>query len=186
VPIRIISQTQDEPVPDWDQPPRHDEGAPKGDMPHGEPPGPDDLMMADDESDEEHQDAPGQPDGPLTGPPPESDQLAQPEPEPPVPSLEDEFEEVIDEPTELDNLNMTLTIQQKIDKAIFDGHPLRIIYTTLKGYTTERTVDPDYYHAAHTTGNMILIAWCRLREGWRGFIISRIRAAKLEDSSEND
>ena len=102
-----------------------------------------------------------------------------PAPEPP-PKPEDEFEKMEVEPSELDVLNQTLSIQQKVMRSISDGTPLRIIYTTLAGHSTERTVEPDYIHSAVTTGNRILIAWDHLRNGWRGFILDRIRAAKLE------
>lgn len=97
------------------------------------------------------------------------------EPEEPM-----DLEEVSDDPTELEKANQTLPIRQKIEKSLLEGYPLRIIYTTLKGHTTERTVKPDYYLYARTTGNMVLIAWCELRNAWRGFIVERIRAAKLE------
>ena len=100
------------------------------------------------------------------------------------PFPEDEFEEITEELTELDKLNMSLSIPAKLDKAMSEGYPLRIIYTTLKGHTTERTVRPDYYLPARTTGNWVLIAWCELRNDWRGFVVNRIRAAKLE--AKND
>ena len=108
----------------------------------------------------------------------------QPEPEEEAPFPEDEFEEITEEKTELDRINETYTIGQKIDAALAEGYPLRIIYTTLKGNTTERTVRPDYYLPARTTGNWVLIAWCELRQDWRGFIVDRIRAAKLEPKNE--
>jgi len=99
------------------------------------------------------------------------------------PSPQDEFEEITEDQTELDRLNQTLNIEQKIDTSLAEGYPLRIIYTTLKGNTTERTVRPDYYLPAQTTGNWVLIAWCELRGDWRGFIVNRIRAAKLEQKN---
>jgi len=111
-------------------------------------------------------------------------QAPQPEPEEEAPFPEDEFEEITEEKTELDRMNETFSIGQKIDAALAEGYPLRIIYTTLKGNTTERTVRPDYYLPARTTGNWVLIAWCELRQDWRGFIVDRIRAAKLEPKNE--
>lgn len=113
---------------------------------------------------------------------PSSQELPQQEPkeEEQTPFPEQEFEEITEEETELDRLNYSLTIQQKIDKSLAEGNSLRIIYTTLKGHTSERTVRPDYYRPARTTGNWVLIAWCELRQDWRGFIVDRIRAAKLE------
>jgi len=126
-------------------------------------------------------DVPVAPTPPLEQPPTEKPLdpiVGQPEVEEPL-----DLEEVSDEPTELEQANQTLPIRQKIEKALLEGYPLRIVYTTLKGHTTERTVLPDYYLYARTTGNMVLIAWCKLREAWRGFIVERIRAAKLEPKS---
>jgi vacuolar-type H+-ATPase subunit I/STV1 len=97
---------------------------------------------------------------------------------------EQEYEEITEELTKLDEMNRDLTIPEKIDRAMAEGYPLRIIYTTLKGHTTERTVIPDYYLPARTTGNWVLIAWCELRNDWRGFIVDRIRGAKLEAKNE--
>lgn len=114
-----------------------------------------------------------------TGPEPEpAGELPQSEEQPFDPSTE--FEKVIEQPSELDQLNSTMTIEEKVDMAIRERNPLRIIYTTIKGHTTERTVDPDYRHVS-MTGNDVLVAWCRLRNDWRGFIVNRIRAAKLEE-----
>lgn len=104
------------------------------------------------------------------------------EDEPPLP--EDEYEEITEELTELDRLNMSLSIPAKVDMSLAEGYPLRVIYTTMKGHTTERTIRPDYYLPARTTGNWVLIAWCELRNDWRGFIVNRIRAAKLESKNE--
>ena len=112
---------------------------------------------------------------------------AKPQPqeeEEPSPFPEDEFEEITEELTELDKMNATLSVPAKIDKAMAEGYPLRIIYTTLKGHTTERTVRPDYFLPARTTGNWVLIAWCELRNDWRGFIVNRVRAAKLEPKND--
>lgn len=107
----------------------------------------------------------------------------QPEPTPaeqPEPSPEQEFEEITEEESELDKLNKTLSIEGKIDTALSEGYPLRIQYTTKKGFKSERTIHPDYYMFARTTGNWVLIAWDELRGGWRGFIVNRIGPAKLE------
>lgn len=112
-------------------------------------------------------------------PPPEAPEEAEPSPFP-----EDEFEEITEKENELDRMNATMPIGQKIDMAMSEGYPLRIIYTTLKGHSTERTIRPDYYRPAKTTGNWVLIAWCELRQDWRGFIVNRIRAAKLEPKDQ--
>lgn len=124
------------------------------------------------------------PDQPQEQPQAEQPPASEPKLEEESPFPGDEFEEITEEVTELDRLNQTLSIEQKIDTALAEGYPLRIIYTTLKGNTTERTVRPDYYLPARTTGNWVLIAWCELRGDWRGFIVNRIRAAKLEPKNE--
>lgn len=111
---------------------------------------------------------------------PEAPVPEEPETEEAPPAPEDEFEEVTEELSELDKMNYSLSIPQKIEASLSEGYPLRIIYTTLKGHTTERTIRPDYFLPAKTTGNMVLIAWCELRNDWRGFIVNRIRGAKLE------
>jgi hypothetical protein len=111
---------------------------------------------------------------------PELEEEPEEEPTEEEPEIEDEFEEVPEQLNELDDKNKTLNIAQKVDASMSEGYPLRIIYTTLRGHTTERTVRPDYYLPARTTGNWVLIAWCELRNDWRGFIVERIRAAKLE------
>ena len=157
------------------------------------PPGPSEIPLADD--DVETEETAQQPFQPLPAEVPQGQPGVEPipglegealepageipAPEPP-PKPEDEFEKMEVEPSELDVLNQTLSIQQKVMRSISDGTPLRIIYTTLAGHSTERTVEPDYIHSAVTTGNRILIAWDHLRNGWRGFILDRIRAAKLE------
>ncbi len=130
------------------------------------------------------------PQQPSVPPVPETPQEPQQEPqlpneepseqEEPAPFPEDEYEEITEDLSELDRLNKSLSIPAKVDMALAEGYPLRIIYTTLKGHTTERTVKPDYYLPARTTGNWVLIAWCELRNDWRGFIVDRIKAAKLE------
>ena len=125
-------------------------------------------------------DVPVAPTAPPVPPPQEDPFAGEPIVGPEEPEEPLELEEVSDEPTELEQANQTLPIRQKVEKALLEGYPLRIIYTTLKGHTTERTVRPDYYLYARTTGNMVLIAWCELRSAWRGFIVERIRAAKLE------
>lgn len=141
-------------------------------------------------ADEWQEITPGEPPAQMEAPTPEVEQPQAPEalpeaaPEEEQPFPEEEFEEITEELSELDNLNATLSISQKLDKSLAEGYPLRIIYTTLKGHTTERTVRPDYYLPARTTGNWVLIAWCELRQDWRGFIVNRIRAAKLEPKDE--
>lgn len=137
---------------------------------------------------------PEQPAAPLPEPPPEAlttteDEALEPagelpptEEQKPEPGIE--FEELQEQESEWDVLNRNLTISQKITKSLVDQVPLRILYTTLKGHTTERTIEPDYVFTAVTTGNNILIAWDHLRGGWRGFIVNRIQGAKLEPTNE--
>jgi hypothetical protein len=156
----------DEPLDEMEEILPKDQPAPPGNSADGVP--------------DEAMDVPVAPTAPLQSAPMEDPFSGEPIVGPEEPEEPLELEEVSDEPTELEQANQTLPIRQKIEKSLLEGYPLRILYTTLKGHTTERTVLPDYYLYARTTGNMVLIAWCELRNAWRGFIVERIRAAKLE------
>ena len=116
---------------------------------------------------------------PLSPKPPTPDKEPKPTE---VPTPEKEFEEVKEELTKLDDMNRLYSIDKKIEASLAWGYPLRILYTDKRGHTTERTIRPEYYFPAKTTGNLVLIAWCELRNDWRGFLVNpmRIRGAKLE------
>jgi hypothetical protein len=151
---------------------------------------PEEIPLVDDDA--ESTVAPAEP-PPLIEPEPEPEPITEPGPEavgeiPPKPEPREpgeEFREVKTEPTEVDLLNKTLSLRDKIIKAIYalDGgkkkYLLRIKYTTLKGTRSERDIEPDYVWSA-MTGNQILVAWDHLRWDWRGFIVPRISDAMLK------
>lgn len=94
-----------------------------------------------------------------------------------------EYELVQPPPSKWEKENETLNVPSKIWFSMGNNEeheqiPLRILYTTIKGHTTERTVHPDHVHWAR--GHSIMVAWCDLRGDWRAFIVDRISKAKLE------
>jgi hypothetical protein len=149
----------------------------KGDKPTSEPtshePPPTDVPLEDDADDvgpdiEESL----QPEGDL--PPKDFD---------PYDPLGSEYELVEAPPSKWDEENKTLPTASKIWIAMGNNEdhetvPLRIVYTTIKGHTTERTVRPDHVHWAK--GHAIMVAWCEMRNDWRAFIVDRITKSKLE------
>lgn len=88
------------------------------------------------------------------------------------------YERLVPQEDTYENENKTLDIPEKVWLSTNKNVPLRIVYTTLRGQTTERTVFPDHVHYAK--GHAILVAWCQLRNDWRAFIVDRISQAKLE------
>lgn len=148
--------------------------------PHGAPPTPEEVSWADDDSGEGDDLTPSSPEAvkPLTEiPPPPGAEEAPVEPE-------KSFEEVEEEQSEIDKKNETLSVREKIWYALdHPGTPLRIVYTSLGSFTTERTVEPAYVYWAGTHRH-VLVAWCELRNDWRAFIVDRITQAKLEGSDE--
>ncbi len=62
---------------------------------------------------------------------------------------------------------------QKVTDALLQQKVLRINYSSprAKG-STERLVEP--HHLQHYMGSWVLIAWCRTREAWRKFFLSRM------------
>lgn len=92
------------------------------------------------------------------------------------------FEEVIykDEPPDVKEEQ--LSVREKIHRSLNFMLPLRILYTSLAGLTTERTVHPDYVYWAGTRRH-ILVAWDEMKNDWRAFVVDRIREAKLEGTT---
>jgi hypothetical protein len=92
------------------------------------------------------------------------------------------FEEVIykDEPPAVKEEQ--LSVREKIHRSLNFMLPLRILYTSLAGLTTERTVHPDYVYWAGTRRH-ILVAWDEMKNDWRAFVVDRIRDAKLEGAT---
>lgn len=89
-----------------------------------------------------------------------------------------EFPEV-PPPPEAANPNAGLDVRGRIWRSMSGGDPLRIVYTSLAGLTTERTVHPDYVYWAGT-GRHVMVAWDDMRNDWRAFIVDRIRDALVE------
>lgn len=104
-------------------------------------------------------------------------------PPPPAPQLGDEFEQVAPLPEQKEKIART---EQEIRMAIWSslesGNPLRIAYTTLDGWPSERTVHPDYVYWAGTQRH-VLVGWDELRDDWRAFVIGRIGEAKVEKTN---
>lgn len=111
----------------------------------------------------------------------------------------DQYQEAELVSSKYDDANKNYSIDQKIDLSLLgDGSsqiPLEIKYVSLKGKTTKRVIIPQYIHsvkAIHAEGDHnILVAWCRLVNNWRKFIINSptagIKEAKLlEEKSESD
>lgn len=91
--------------------------------------------------------------------------------------------------TEIDEINKEADVRRKIDYSMSNPNPatgsppfpLRIRYTTIDGNSlTERTIHPDYWYPARTTGRDILIAMDELSGDWRAFSIDNINEAMLQ------
>jgi hypothetical protein len=89
-----------------------------------------------------------------------------------------EFAEAPPPPTPPDP-NEGFDIRGRIWKAMSGDGPLGIVYNSLAGLTTERTVHPDYVYWAGTRRH-VMVAWDDLRNDWRAFIVDRIMDARLE------
>ena len=113
--------------------------------------------------------------------PPEEGVLPQP---PPEPVLGDEFEQVAPLPDQKEKIARTEPeIRMAIWSSMESGNPLRIGYTTLDGWPSERTVHPDYVYWAGTRRH-VLVGWDELRNDWRAFVIGNISEAKVEKTNE--
>ncbi|WP_137723161.1 helix-turn-helix transcriptional regulator [Prescottella subtropica] len=66
-------------------------------------------------------------------------------------------------------------IKSALEEAMAEQRVVRIRYTSRDGDTTTRDVEPVMF--AYTNGNWYLIGWCRLRDGMRWFLVSRIERA---------
>jgi hypothetical protein len=133
---------------------------------HGPPPPVEDILSAEEEPEPL----------PVTG---KEEEVVPAGELPPAYDPGKEFKEVVEPTSWLDEVNETLDKTQKITFAMTRKLPLRIVYTTLEGHTTERTIDPDLRFRADT-GNELLVAWCRLRNDWRAFIIDRIDGQNIK------
>ncbi len=109
-------------------------------------------------------------------------------PEQPIPP-EENFEELkpLEEPEQSEQAEKekTLDLRGQIWKAMSENLPLRIVYTSLKGLTTERTVFPDYIYWAGTHRH-VMVSWDSSKNDWRAFIVDRIRKAKIEEKEQEN
>ncbi|MBD7958817.1 WYL domain-containing protein [Microbacterium sp. Sa4CUA7] len=68
-------------------------------------------------------------------------------------------------------------IRSVLEEAMAEQRVLRIRYTSGKGATTTRDVEPVLF--ASTNGQWYLVGWCRLRDAMRWFTLSRIERASV-------
>lgn len=64
-----------------------------------------------------------------------------------------------------------------LEEAMTEQRVVRIRYTSGRGTTTTRDVEPVLF--ASTGGQWYLVAWCRLRDAMRWFTVSRIERASV-------
>ena len=63
-------------------------------------------------------------------------------------------------------------------RAVMDRRVLEIVYRSpASGAETRRGVEP--HHLKHAMGSWFMVAWCRLRVGWRSFGLSRVAEARV-------
>lgn len=71
----------------------------------------------------------------------------------------------------------TRAVRSALEEAMAEQRVVRIRYTSGKGETTSRDVEPVLF--ASTSGQWYLVGWCRLRDGMRWFTVSRIERASV-------
>ncbi len=98
---------------------------------------------------------------------------------------EENFEELkpLKEEDQDNKKEKELDLRGTIWKAMSNNLPLRMVYTSIKGLTTERTVYPDYIYWAGTNRH-IMVSWDTSKNDWRAFVVDRIRKAKIEEEKE--
>ena len=70
---------------------------------------------------------------------------------------------------------------QPVSHALLSNRLLSIRYSSpSQDRTTSRTIEP--HHLQHYMGSWVLLAWCRLRGGWRRFYLSRMKEVELLDA----
>lgn len=73
-------------------------------------------------------------------------------------------------------------IFRQIADALLQQRPLQFTYSSpLSDEPTRRTVEP--HHLQHYNGSWLLIAYCRQRQGWRKFALSRISDLGIHKST---
>ncbi len=72
------------------------------------------------------------------------------------------------------------TIFRQVSRALLTSRLLAITYhSPLNDQVTRRRIKP--HHLQHYMGSWVLLAWCRMREGWRRFYLSRMSHASPVD-----
>lgn len=69
------------------------------------------------------------------------------------------------------------TVRSALEEAMTEQRVVRIRYTSGEGSTTTRDVEPVMFGSRR--GRWYLIGWCRLREGMRWFLVTRIEHAAV-------
>lgn len=72
-------------------------------------------------------------------------------------------------------------VKSALEEAMADQRVVRIRYSSRTGARTTRDVEPVIF--ASTNGRWYLIAWCRLREEMRWFLITRIEHATVTQAA---
>ena len=80
-----------------------------------------------------------------------------------------QYDEVLDQERDSDNLS-------DLQHALTNHHLVRIYYINKEGTDSERLIEP---FALLNSNHWYLVAWCRLRKGYRFFRLDRIRQAEI-------
>ena len=78
-------------------------------------------------------------------------------------------------------VEMSFALGEVVQEALSTSRVLRLDYTDAAGVPTHRDVEP--MGLLWGPDGWYLMAWCRLRDGVRGFLLERITAATLTDES---
>ncbi|MCE7011197.1 YafY family transcriptional regulator [Kibdelosporangium philippinense] len=76
------------------------------------------------------------------------------------------------------------TVPRPIQRALETGHVLHINYRDGNDHNTRRTVEP--MGLLHGPRGWYLLAWCRLRDAPRGFLLDRVHNAEVGEESVVD
>lgn len=77
---------------------------------------------------------------------------------------------------------VSAVVFQPVYSALMENRLLRLGYRKLNAKKpTQRVVEP--HHLRYYMGSWVLFAWCRLREGWRIFFLSRMRSLEILDET---
>lgn len=68
-------------------------------------------------------------------------------------------------------------VMSALEHAMIDQLTVNITYIDAQGRTTRREIEPMIF--AFTSGQWYVVAWCRLREGVRWFVLTRVQRATV-------